>query len=180
MNKVENGEVVSVKATPAGGIYKISGVLQNGTEFITTITENFQGGMLEEYLRSNGVKTVTIEATPSSPWWLNLLGTLLPLLLIFGLMFFMMQQAQGGGNKVMQFGKSKAHMQNDDKKRVTFADAAGVDEAKQELVEIIDFLKNPGKFTELGGRIPKGMLLVGPPGTGKPYDNHRGGAGGAG
>lgn len=167
MAQVESGQVSSIKATPTNGIYQINGVLKDGTEFTTTITENFQGGMLEEYLRSNGVETVTIEPTPSSPWWLSLIGTFLPLLLIFGLMFFMMQQAQGGGNKVMQFGKSKAHMQNDDKKRVTFADAAGVDEAKEELVEVVDFLKNPEKYNEIGARIPKGILLVGPPGTGK-------------
>jgi len=167
MAQVESGQVSSIKATPTNGIYQINGVLKDGTEFTTTITENFQGGMLEEYLRSNGVETVTIEPTPSSPWWLSLIGTFLPLLLIFGLMFFMMQQAQGGGNKVMQFGKSKAHMQSDDKKRVTFADAAGVDEAKEELVEVVDFLKNPEKYNEIGARIPKGILLVGPPGTGK-------------
>jgi len=167
MAQVESGQVSSIKATPTNGIYQISGVLKDGAEFTTTITENFQGGMLEEYLRSNGVETVTIEPTPSSPWWLSLIGTFLPLLLIFGLMFFMMQQAQGGGNKVMQFGKSKAHMQSDDKKRVTFADAAGVDEAKEELVEVVDFLKNPEKYNEIGARIPKGILLVGPPGTGK-------------
>lgn len=104
---------------------------------------------------------------PQAPWWTGLITTLLPILLIVGLFFFMMQQTQGGGNRVMQFGKSRARLVGEDKKKVTFADVAGADEVKEELQEVVEFLKFPKKFNELGAKIPKGVLLFGPPGTGK-------------
>ena len=104
---------------------------------------------------------------PPSMWWLNLLLPGLLLLAIIGVYFFMMQQGQGGGNRIMSFGKSRARMHEPDKKRITFKDVAGVDEEREELYEIVDFLKDPRKYMELGARIPKGVLLVGPPGTGK-------------
>jgi cell division protease FtsH len=100
-------------------------------------------------------------------WWVSLLTYLMPFLLLIGLFFFFMQQTQGGGNRVMNFGKSKAKLHEGDRKRVTFDEVAGADEEKAELVEIVEFLKDPKKFIELGARIPKGILLVGPPGTGK-------------
>ncbi|MFX3631667.1 MAG: ATP-dependent zinc metalloprotease FtsH [Candidatus Pristimantibacillus sp.] len=103
--------------------------------------------------------------TPSV--WLTLLTSLIPFVIIFVLFFFMMNQAQGGGGKVMNFGKSRARLYNEEKKRITFEDVAGADEEKQELVEVVDFLKDPRKFNLVGARIPKGVLLVGPPGTGK-------------
>ncbi|OLN28161.1 ATP-dependent zinc metalloprotease FtsH [Desulfosporosinus metallidurans] len=102
-----------------------------------------------------------------SPWWVGLFTTMLPIIVIVALFFFMMQQSQGGGNRVMQFGKSKARLVGEDKKKVTFADVAGADEVKEELQEVVEFLKFPKKFNELGAKIPTGVLLFGPPGTGK-------------
>ncbi|PWV96009.1 cell division protease FtsH [Paenibacillus cellulosilyticus] len=99
--------------------------------------------------------------------WLTLLTSIIPFVIIFILFFFLMNQAQGGGGKVMNFGKSRARLYNEEKKRVTFEDVAGADEEKQELVEVVEFLKDPRKFAAVGARIPKGVLLVGPPGTGK-------------
>ncbi|WP_336790717.1 ATP-dependent zinc metalloprotease FtsH [Paenibacillus sp. MMO-177] len=103
--------------------------------------------------------------TPSI--WLTFLTSIIPFVIIFILFFFLMNQAQGGGGKVMNFGKSRARLYNEEKKRITFEDVAGADEEKQELVEVVDFLKDPRKFNVVGARIPKGVLLVGPPGTGK-------------
>lgn len=99
--------------------------------------------------------------------WLTLLSSFIPLVIMFVLFFFLFNQAQGGGGKVMNFGKSKARLYNEEKKKITFEDVAGADEEKQELVEVVDFLKDPRKFNTVGARIPKGVLLVGPPGTGK-------------
>lgn len=99
--------------------------------------------------------------------WITFLTSIIPFILIFVLFFFLLNQAQGGGSKVMNFGKSRAKLYNEEKKKVTFKDVAGADEEKEELVEVIDFLQDPRKFVSLGARIPKGILLVGPPGTGK-------------
>src|SRR5665648_685293 len=109
----------------------------------------------------------TVEPPPKPQWWMGLLTTMLPILVIVLLFFFFMQQSQGGGNRVMQFGKSKAKLIGEDKKKVTFADVAGADEVKEELQEVVEFLKFPKKFHELGAKIPTGVLLFGPPGTGK-------------
>lgn len=112
---------------------------------------------------------VNIKAEPreESPWYMTMLLSWLPMILIIGIWIFFMRQMQGGGGKAMSFGRSKARLVSQDAPKVTFADVAGVDEAKEELTEVVDFLSNPKKFTRLGGRIPKGVLLVGPPGTGK-------------
>ncbi len=114
-------------------------------------------------------KNVKIAARPAddSPWFMTVLVSWFPMLLLIGVWIFFMRQMQGGGGKAMAFGKSRARLMNDKTKKVTFEDVAGIDEAKSELHEVIEFLKDPKKFTRLGGRIPKGLLLVGPPGTGK-------------
>src|SRR5438132_7706646 len=112
---------------------------------------------------------VTINARPpeDNPWYVTLLVTWGPFILFLGLWFFLMRQMQIGGNKALSFGRSRARLLTEDRKKVTFSDVAGIDEAKEEVVEIIEFLKDPHKFQKLGGRIPKGVLIVGPPGTGK-------------
>ncbi|MDD6088848.1 MAG: ATP-dependent zinc metalloprotease FtsH [Desulfovibrionaceae bacterium] len=110
---------------------------------------------------------VTVKPPEESPWWYTLLVSWFPMLLLIAVWIYFSRQMQGGAGKAMTFGHSRAKMLDPEKEKVTFADVAGVDEAKEELTEVVDFLANPKKFTRLGGRIPKGVLLVGPPGTGK-------------
>ena len=160
---VEEQRVETAVFIPADKIYQVEGKLKNGDGFVATIPQN---DALIDFARDHGVN-VQAEGEKAPPWWTGLLGTLLPVLLLVGLIFFMMQQTQGGGSKVMQFGKSRARLHTDEKKRVTFDDVAGVDEVKEELEEVVEFLKNPRKFNEMGAKIPKGVLLYGPPGTGK-------------
>lgn len=161
--QVEAGQVKDVKMVSEDNVYRITGTYKNGDKF--ALEAPVEPDLANE-LYAKGV-VVRTEAPPKAPWWAGLFGTFLPIMLLIGLIFFMMQQTQGGGSKVMQFGKSRARMHNDEKKKVTFADVAGADEVKEELEEIVEFLRNPKKFTEIGARIPKGVLLYGPPGTGK-------------
>jgi cell division protease FtsH len=141
----------------------ITGKLANGNVFKTYAPKDDK---LVTQFREKGVK-ITAKPPEESPWYMTLLINFFPILLIIGLWIFMMRQMQSGGGKAMAFGKSKARLITDKSRKVTFADVAGIDEAKAELEEIIDFLKDPKKYTRLGGRIPKGLLLIGPPGTGK-------------
>lgn len=131
----------------------------------TVIGPTGDTALLQEMVKHN--VTYKMDPPTEAPWWTSLITTLLPILVIVGLFFFMMQQTQGGGNRVMQFGKSRARLVGDEKKKVTFEDVAGADEVKEELQEVVEFLKFPKKFNELGAKIPKGVLLFGPPGTGK-------------
>ena len=135
----------------------------SGHKFTVT-TPGSQEDLLKR-MESHGVNIAVQSAQPSI--WMQILGSLLPLVLMAGLWIFVMRQMQGGARGAMGFGKSKAKLLTENKNKVVFDDVAGVDEAKEELSEIVDFLKEPGKFQRLGGKIPKGALLVGPPGTGK-------------
>ncbi len=155
---LEKGEISEV--TVQGD--NISGKLSNGTLFKTYAPKDDK---LVAQLREKGIK-ITAKPDEESPW-LTILISWAPMILLIGIWIFFMRQMQAGGGKAMAFGKSKARLITDKSKRVTFADVAGIDEAKSELEEVIDFLKDPKKYTKLGGRIPKGLLLVGPPGTGK-------------
>ncbi|SHE30057.1 cell division protease FtsH [Desulfofundulus australicus DSM 11792] len=161
---VNQGQVQEVTIQSREHTNLIAGTTKNGTRFQVTGLKN--DAQITTILLDKGVE-VKIQEPPSPGWWANILSSLLPILIFVLLFFFMMQQTQGGGNRVMSFGKSRARLHTDDKKRVTFADVAGADEVKEELQEIVEFLKNPKKFAELGARIPKGVLLYGPPGTGK-------------
>ena len=163
MQKVDRGEIKEISIRTGEQLLK--GKDTNETEFKTyIIVDSFDSSLLEQ-LRSKGI-TVKVEPENKNPWY----GYLLmwwPILLIIGIWIFFMRQMQMGGNKALSFGKSRAKLLTEDHRKVTFKDVAGVDEAQEELQEIIEFLKEPQKFQKLGGKIPKGVLLVGAPGTGK-------------
>ncbi|MBA4421559.1 MAG: cell division protein FtsH [Syntrophus sp. (in: bacteria)] len=141
----------------------ISGRLNTGKAFKTFAPKD--AGVIT-LLKEKGVR-ISAKPLDDSPWYMTVLVSWLPMLLLIGVWIFFMRQMQGGGGKAMAFGKSRARLVTDKTKKVTFADVAGVEEAKAELQEVIDFLRDPKKYTRLGGRIPKGLLLVGQPGTGK-------------
>ena len=144
----------------------------NGAKFVTTLgsdpTRELLVTKVQEFNKANTGSTIamTEEEASSGLGWFVLIQ-FLPIILIVGFLIFMLRQMQAGGNKALSFGKSKAKLLNNQQKRITFKDVAGVDEPKEELQEIIEFLKDPQKFQKLGGKIPKGVLMMGPPGTGK-------------
>lgn len=170
---LEDGKVTSVSLQPVQLVLEVKGKMKgykDGEEFVTNIMNDTK---TQEDIRSLATQTKTeikILPTPVASAWVSFFTGLLPFIIIFILFFFLLNQAQGGGGgggRVMNFGKSKAKLHTDDRKKVRFTDVAGADEEKAELVEVVDFLKDSRKFVEVGARIPRGILLVGPPGTGK-------------
>ena len=159
MMAVDTSQIAQVTITGN----EITGTTKANDTFRTVAPPQYEG-LVNRLLERNVV--VTAREPTASPWT-ALLSTWVPILLMIGFWVFIMRQMQSGGNKALSFGKSKAKLSSSAQKKVTFKDVAGVDEAKEELQEIIDFLREPQKFQKLGGRIPKGVLLMGPPGTGK-------------
>ncbi len=156
---VEQGEVRQV--TVSGD--NIHGTFVNDTKFVTQSINDYD---LVKELIEKGV-SVDIKSDEQSSWWMQIFISWFPMLLLVGVWIFFMRQVSGGGGKAMSFGKSKAKLLSENQQKITFEDVAGIDEAKTELEEIIEFLKEPKKFTKLGGKIPKGAILIGSPGTGK-------------
>lgn len=160
MSQVQQKKVDAVQITAD---HAIVGQLKDGTSFTSYAPTD---AALLPALRDADVNVIA--KPPEQPsWWMNMLTAVLPILVLIAVWFFIMQQTQGGGGRVMNFGKSHAKMHGEGKIKVTFKDVAGEDEAKEELAEIVEFLRNPSKYNAIGAKIPKGVLLFGPPGTGK-------------
>lgn len=165
MDNLDSGNIAELYII---GDDKVEGRLKNGEDFETYVPDI---SLVTDKLKDRegllaGIEVIA-EPKPTPPWWYTILPQVLSLLFFVGLWFFLLNQMQGGGNRALSFGKSRARLHVEERGKTTFADVAGVDEAKEELAEIVEFLKHPRKFVELGAQIPKGVLLVGPPGTGK-------------
>ena len=173
--QLQADNIAEMSLRPENGTYRVDGVLKNpapgqeSNKFFTNVPlyESDIIVMVDQKIDEQKVERVEYNPAEGTSIWLTFLTSIIPFVIIFILFFFLLNNAQGGGSRVMNFGKSRAKLYNEEKKRVTFADVAGADEEKAELEEVVEFLKDPRKFNAVGARIPKGVLLVGPPGTGK-------------
>lgn len=168
VTEIENGRIKEVTVSDNNGMSVVTGKISNTRRFEAIVPSSEFNELVQDYIERDRLD-VKYEIKTAAAAWFSILPSIV-LIVIFIVFFFVLtQQSQGGGSRVMSFGKSRAKLHTEDKKKITYADVAGADEEKEELGEIVDFLKQPRRFIELGARIPKGILLVGPPGTGKTY-----------